>query len=572
MINLYLAVACLLLANVNGAHGDDEMMRNLRNGANASLPANPNRFYVLGTGGDISKEHEAEEVTASSGGSVAMTVGNGARKTLVVELPPQANAQGLRNKMEAKGFTLEVDQPLYSIPTIEGDDPGQGGRRLAQSTPWGVLNVFQNDVTPILEENLPEMQHSICIIDSGYEIVHPDLPKDAINADPGQGLGASYPYNRDGCEHGTHVAGTISAIDNDQGVIGVFPGASDMKIVRVFRDSCGWQYSSRLLDAANHCQTAGAKIITMSLGGGSPSTTERDTFDNLVDDGILVIAAAGNNGNSINYPAYYNSIVSVGATDVNDNIASWSTYNDQVDVSAPGVGIESTTGESGYSTYSGTSMATPHVSGIAMLLWNRNPTCTNLQIRHALQETAEDRGDPGRDDKYGHGIIRFHDADAWLLANCPAPGPTPAPVPTPPTPLCGTNPAATPNNDFAKMEKLATTQTIAEVGLVANRAIAFVATAATTGMMLLMVFRVPTTDAEANVARLPMLYSGVVATALVLVGGRPTATVQKIAPRKLPPPHHSRLLSRLVLVETIIATAILIAAAISANVTAAAIR
>mmetsp|Transcript_23931 Transcript_23931/g.36386 ORF Transcript_23931/g.36386 Transcript_23931/m.36386 type:complete len:572 (+) Transcript_23931:35-1750(+) len=450
MINLYLAVACLLLANVNGAHGDDEMMRNLRNGANASLPANPNRFYVLGTGGDISKEHEAEEVTASSGGSVAMTVGNGARKTLVVELPPQANAQGLRNKMEAKGFTLEVDQPLYSIPTIEGDDPGQGGRRLAQSTPWGVLNVFQNDVTPILEENLPEMQHSICIIDSGYEIVHPDLPKDAINADPGQGLGASYPYNRDGCEHGTHVAGTISAIDNDQGVIGVFPGASDMKIVRVFRDSCGWQYSSRLLDAANHCQTAGAKIITMSLGGGSPSTTERDTFDNLVDDGILVIAAAGNNGNSINYPAYYNSIVSVGATDVNDNIASWSTYNDQVDVSAPGVGIESTTGESGYSTYSGTSMATPHVSGIAMLLWNRNPTCTNLQIRHALQETAEDRGDPGRDDKYGHGIIRFHDADAWLLANCPAPGPTPAPVPTPPTPLCGTNPAATPNNDICE--------------------------------------------------------------------------------------------------------------------------
>mmetsp|Transcript_23931 Transcript_23931/g.36387 ORF Transcript_23931/g.36387 Transcript_23931/m.36387 type:complete len:214 (+) Transcript_23931:1113-1754(+) len=148
------------------------------------------------------------------------------------------------------------------------------------------------------------------------------------------------------------------------------------------------------------------------------------------------------------------------------------------------------------------------------------------------------------------------------------------PLPSPHRPLLSVvqTPPRLPTMTFAKMEKLATTQTIAEVGLVANRAIAFVATAATTGMMLLMVFRVPTTDAEANVARLPMLYSGVVATALVLVGGRPTATVQKIAPRKLPPPHHSRLLSRLVLVETIIATAILIAAAISANVTAAAIR
>lgn len=405
-----------------------------------------------------------------------MTVGNGARKTLVVELPPQANAQGLRNKMQAKGLTLEVDQPVYSIPTVEGDDPGQGGRRLAQSTPWGVYNVFQDDLTPILPENLPEMQHSICIIDSGYEIVHPDLPKDAINADPGQGSSASYPYDRDGCAHGTHVAGTISAIDNDEGVLGVFPGASDMKIVRVFRDDCYWQYSSRLLDAANYCQAAGAKIITMSLGGGGASTIEQATFDNLVDDGMLVIASAGNSGNSIMYPAYYESIISVGATDVNDNIASWSTYNDQVDVSAPGVGVRSTTGTSGYSTYSGTSMAAPHVSGIAMLLWNRNPTCTNLQIRQALEATAEDRGDPGRDDKYGHGVIRFHAADAWLLANCTPPQPTfnptptpptfpptptpptasptkvptPAPVPTAPTPLCGTNPVAIPNNGICE--------------------------------------------------------------------------------------------------------------------------
>merc|ERR1712228_722132 len=150
------------------------------------------------------------------------------------------------------------------------------------------------------------------------------------------------------------------------------------------------------------------------------------------------IAAAGNSGNgAFSYPASYDSIMSVGATDVNKNIASFSQHNSQVDISGPGVSVKSTTGSTGYSSYSGTSMATPHVSGVALLLWNKYPTCTNNEIREALESSALDRGSPGKDIYFGHGIVRYW-AAVDFLTNKPcgttspptiSPQPTSAPTP-----------------------------------------------------------------------------------------------------------------------------------------------
>merc|ERR1711971_549781 len=104
------------------------------------------------------------------------------------------------------------------------------------------------------------MGKEVCIIDSGYQLNHPDLPSTATAADNDQtsSSGSLY-YGTDGCRHGTHVAGTIVASDNTEGVIGVFPGAKS-KIVRTFANSCGWAYTSELINAVEKCAAAGADI------------------------------------------------------------------------------------------------------------------------------------------------------------------------------------------------------------------------------------------------------------------------------------------------------------------------
>jgi len=326
------------------------------------------------------------------------------------------------------GVTVESDPVIYPLTAKRTDNKN---RLLQEEVPWGINDVFtRKDGTVDVPgpDYFPEETHKICIIDSGYEDSHPDLVSSATNADPAQ----SRTYNQDLCKHGTHVAGTVLASDNDEGVIGVFPGASAL-IVKVFnkRANCGWSYASELVDAANHCKDAGAKIITMSLGGGASTNFEVEAFRKLDDEGILNIAAAGNDGNSDkSYPASYDHVMSVGAVDSNHNIADFSQHNDQVDISGPGVGVKSTTGSSGYSNYDGTSMATPHVSGVALLLWNKYPDCTNAQIREALENGALDEGDQGRDDFFGYGIVRYWNSVDYL-ENKPCSGvqsPTASPV------------------------------------------------------------------------------------------------------------------------------------------------
>jgi subtilisin family serine protease len=183
----------------------------------------------------------------------------------------------------------------------------------------------------------------VCVIDSGIKADHEDFA--------GVNIVGGYPsgWNSDSCGHGTHVAGTIAAQDNSTGVIGVSPGDVDMYIVQVFSGaSCGWSYASDLADAASRCKTAadaaGKKlVINMSLGGSGSSTAEGNAFQNLYNQGVLSIAAAGNDGNStMSYPASYDSVVSIAAVDSAKAKADFSQYNGQVELSAPGVAILST--------------------------------------------------------------------------------------------------------------------------------------------------------------------------------------------------------------------------------------
>ncbi|MEL3924451.1 S8 family peptidase [Aeromonas enteropelogenes] len=263
----------------------------------------------------------------------------------------------------------------------------------------------------------------VCIIDSGYSGNHPDLPHGAqVQGSDNAGTGS---WSSDENGHGTHVAGTIAAVGgNDMGVIGVLPNQSvPLHIIKVFGPN-GWAYTSNLVGALNACQQAMSSrgftrmVINMSLGGSVPSKTEERAFNQAYSQNVLSVAAAGNAGNtSKSYPASYSSVVSVAAIDANKQLAYFSQRNDQVELVAPGVSVMSTV-PGGYAYYSGTSMATPHVVGVAALAWSQRLECSNDQLRQTLRLSAQDLGSAGRDNSYGYGLVQARAAADRLALGC----------------------------------------------------------------------------------------------------------------------------------------------------------
>lgn len=388
------------------------------------LAAAKNRYIVHG---DIEGCDMLQTLTDSAEAQVIMDIPGkkGMNNSMrVVEIPDDTKVASFLESIRAQGLKAAVDEPVFDDPIMTDTDTHHA-RRLADLIPWGIKKVFEDaNGSPDIPGSgyfpgAEEIQHRICIIDSGYQLNHPDLPNDATNADPSQGQSSGNPFSEDGCGHGSHVAGTIAAMDNDSHVIGVYPGAPEMLIVKVFgtngSTSCSWSYTSSTMYAMSRCKIAGADIINMSLGSFYFSSDFNAFTQNLYEEGVLSIAAAGNAGTGIkSYPASYVDVMSVAATDINDNRADFSQFNDKVDIAAPGVGVRSTVGSNGVSSKSGTSMAAPHVTGVAFLLWNKFPDCTNDEIRIALEMSAIDKGTPGRDDYYGHGIVNYHAAVAHL--------------------------------------------------------------------------------------------------------------------------------------------------------------
>jgi subtilisin/minor extracellular protease Epr len=149
----------------------------------------------------------------------------------------------------------------------------------------------------------------------------------------------------------------------------------------------------------------------MSLGSNSGVPALEIACSQAYDSGILLVAAAGNDGNgggtgdSVDYPGAYSSVIAVAATDSNNNRASSSSTGPAVELAAPGVDIYSTFLGNGYNTMSGTSMACPHVAGAAALVKYSHPSFTNIDIRNRLDKTAKDLGSKGRDNLYGFGLV-----------------------------------------------------------------------------------------------------------------------------------------------------------------------
>lgn len=491
---------------------------------------------------------------------------------------PRVAGEALLTRHKAKGIEKIGSHPAYSAeldsqsvaelrnnPDVEYVEVDPPRYLLSETLPWGQTFVGATQLDDSMTGN-----RTVCIIDSGYDLAHNDLSGNRVNGTNDSGTGSwSVPGNNNA--HGTHVAGTIAAISNNEGVVGVMPNQNvNLHIVKVFNES-GWGYSSGLVKAIDTCVNNGANVINMSLGGSQSSRTEENALANHYNNGVLLIAAAGNDGNTAHsYPASYDSVVSVAAVDNQEHHADFSQATNQVEIAAPGEAILSTvtlgegrlanitlngqslfdhgivphnrlvnrggsfvpepvpgsvtaplavcdtsngnfncgdmTGKiclterignqsSGvypevdavaacynagasaavvysnnelaglqnpflvdrydsynmisvsvdralglelanqagqqltvsstinedYEYYNGTSMATPHVTGVAALVWSYHPQCTAQQVRQALRATAKDIDVAGRDDRTGHGLINAVAAKEYLDAGCNGP-------------------------------------------------------------------------------------------------------------------------------------------------------
>jgi len=315
---------------------------------------------------------------------------------------------------------VDVAEPnlIYHINRLP-DDPLLGNL-------WGMKNIGQKDSqgkvgVPGVDIGMEQAwdvetgsdKMVVAVIDTGVDFTHPDLQANLwtneaeANGQPGvddDGNGVIddiHGYNaitgtgdaHDDQGHGSHCSGTIGAKGNDgKGIVGV---NWDVKIMAVkFLSAQGSGTLEDAVKAIDYANRMGAKVMSNSWGGGGFSQTLLDVIKQSNEKGAIFIAAAGNDNNNNDtrpsYPATYDvpNIISVAAIDNQGARASFSSYGKKtVHVGAPGVNVYSSTGGA-YDSWSGTSMATPHVSGIAALVWSHEPSLTNLQLKERILTTA----------------------------------------------------------------------------------------------------------------------------------------------------------------------------------------
>ncbi len=261
---------------------------------------------------------------------------------------------------------------------------------------------------------------TVAVVDTGIDLDHPEFAGrivqgwDFVNWDP---------YPDDDNWHGTHVAGIAGAQGNNgTGIAGV---AWNVKILPFkVLDSEGSGYDYNVASAIASAADMGAKVINLSLGGPS-SSVMADAVDYAYRKGCFLVAAAGNEGsNQVLYPAAYTQVVAVSAVNCYSGATWYSNYGPEIEVAAPGGdyygAILSTIPDKTYGYAQGTSMATPHVAGLAALIWSVNPSLTAAQVRYCITSTAVDLGAPGRDPYYGYGVINAAEALRGKLTISPA--------------------------------------------------------------------------------------------------------------------------------------------------------
>jgi subtilisin len=349
------------------------------------------------------------------------------------------NSFGARNNFD-NGFTADLSpwelrlagifgvevtkvKKFHVLPSKGKKPPKGGSARVLPSdqTPWGIEAVYDDF---LINETSGGLGIGVGVLDTGVNIDHVDLKNRVIDCK--DFTNRRNPVIDGKCDdkngHGTHVAGVIAADagDDSMGVYGIAP-ESNIFAYKV----CGNNGSCWADDIANGITTAtdnGVNIINLSLGGDSPSTLISDAIVYAAANGVLIVGASGNDGpysGSIDYPAANKEVLAVGAinrffevTDwssrgINSSTNSYVVEEGDIEFAAPGVGIESTWNDNGYAVLSGTSMATPHVSGLAAKLWQASADDPATATRGLLHQFSVDLDAVGDDDASGWGMPRL---------------------------------------------------------------------------------------------------------------------------------------------------------------------
>jgi subtilisin family serine protease len=252
----------------------------------------------------------------------------------------------------------------------------------SQPLPWGIEKIQADEAWSTSRGKGVK----VAILDTGIDIDHPDLDDNLAGC---QNFISWYRNCDDDNGHGTHVAGIIAAEDNDFGVVGVAPEARLYALKVLNRNGSG--YLSDILEALDWAITNDMDVVSMSLGTNSDIQSFHQAIQKVNQAGIVIVAAGGNDGpgnNTVDYPAAYSEVMAVAATDSSNNVPSWSSRGAEIDLAAPGVNVYSTYLRGGYQTMSGTSMSTPHVTGVVALRLQNHPNESPSTLESVLETTA----------------------------------------------------------------------------------------------------------------------------------------------------------------------------------------
>jgi len=319
---------------------------------------------------------------------------------------------GAEKHLKRKNEILRIDEDLVISAVFKKTKPKpkrpHHSPKRPEKLPWGIQRIYADLVWEVTTGSMVK----VAILDTGIDLNHPDLWRNIKG-----GINTLRPRKsaNDDNGHGTHLAGTIAAIDNNFGVIGVGPEIHLYAVKVLDKKGEGWL--SDLIDALDWCIDNKIQVINMSFGSLEGNQSFHDAIIRAHQAGITMVAAAGNNGEDsglIEYPAFYPETLAVSAVDEYDDFASFSSYGPQIDLTAPGVNILSTYRNAFYETMYGTSMSAAHVTGTVALILTTSPKrgydldrdriWDPDEIRERLTDTAEDLG---LDYQYqGAGLVR----------------------------------------------------------------------------------------------------------------------------------------------------------------------
>ncbi len=252
----------------------------------------------------------------------------------------------------------------------------------------------------------------IALVDTGVDLKHPDLKDNLV---PGVNLVYPDQAPQDDNGHGTSVAGVLAAIgDNKEGVAGVVWHTRIMPIKALEADGQGDE--DKLGEGIRYAVDHGAKIVVLSVGLYQYSPYLKEVVDYAESKGVLLVAASGNEGKEVKYPAAFSTVLGVGGVTGGNKLEPESNYGSEIDVVAPFT-VFSTALGGGYASNKGTSMAAPQVAGVAALVWSKYPWMKPHQVRNMIRQSAEDIGDKVWDPGTGYGLLRADRAMSMTYKN-----------------------------------------------------------------------------------------------------------------------------------------------------------